>query len=199
DRAALEEALKQYRRAREIWSQFAEETKGIYVSDMTFGPLPRMRGNWLDRLPAMDGDIGVMAKRLESLPASQAQTARVRSAIQEALGRPLRGSVACFHTPSPRFLPGKDLEIVLAIKQPTKPISVRLHYRHVNQAERYDAAEIPGRHGEYRTVIPASYTASKYSIQYYFELREGTGKAWLYPGFDADLTNQPYFVVPKTM
>ncbi|MFI5070661.1 MAG: twin-arginine translocation signal domain-containing protein [Terriglobales bacterium] len=199
DRAALEEALKQYRRAREIWSQFAEETKGIYVSDMTFGPLPRMRGNWLDRLPAMDGDIGVMAKRLESLPASQAQTARVRSAIQEALGRPLRGSVACFHTPSPRFLPGKDLEIVLAIKQPTKPISVRLHYRHVNQAERYDVAEIPGRHGEYRTVIPASYTASKYSIQYYFELREGTGKAWLYPGFDADLTNQPYFVVPKTM
>lgn len=199
DRAALEEALKQYRRAREIWSQFAEGAKGIYASDMTFGPLPRMRGNWLDRLPAMDDDTDLMARRLESLPASQAQTARVRSAIQEALGRPLRGSVACFHTPSPRFMPGKDLKILLLVKQPTKLVSVRLHYRHVNQAEPYEVAEIPGRRGKYRTVIPASYTASKYSIQYYFELREGPGRAWLYPGFVSDLTNEPYFVVPKTM
>ncbi len=202
DRAALEEALKQYRRAREIWSQFAEETKAIYVFDMTFGPLPRMRGNWLDRLLAMDVDIALMAKRIESLQEGQPQPARVRSAIQEALGRPPRGSVACSHTPSPRFLPGKDLEIVLSVKQPTKPISVRLHYRHVNQAERYEVAEIPEIpeiHGEYRTVIPASYTASKYSIQYYFELREIPEKAWLYPGFAIDLTNQPYFIVPTTM
>ena len=199
DRAALDEALKQYRRAGEIWSQFAEETKGVYVPDMTFGPLPRMRGNWLDRLPAMDGDIALMAKRLESLQESQPQTARVRSAIQEALGRPLRGSAACSHTPSPRFQPGKDLEIVLSVRQVTQPISVRLYYRHVNQEERYEIVEIPKRNREYRTVIPATYTSSKYPIQYYFELRHGLEKAWLYPGFDQNLTIQPYFIVPATM
>ncbi|MGH9528992.1 MAG: hypothetical protein ACRD2S_03635, partial [Terriglobales bacterium] len=199
DRGALEEALKQYRQAQQIWARFAEETKGIYVSDMTFGPLPRQRGNWLDRLPAMDADIALMAQPLGSLLGNQRQSAQIRSAIQEALGRPLRSSVACFHTPSPHFFPGKDLEIVLSIKEATEPISVRVYYRHVNQAERYEAEQMRKLRGEYRTVIPARYTSSPYSIQYYFELKEGPEKAWLYPGFNTDMTNQPYFVLPTLM
>lgn len=199
NRAALEEALKKYRGAREIWSQFAEETKGIYASDMTFGPLPRMRGNWLDRLPAMDGDIALMAKRLESLQQGSGQSERIRLAIQESLGRSLRGSVACFHTPSPRFQPGKDLEIVLLIKRAGPPISARLYYRHVNQAERYEVAKMQSQGRQHRAIIPSSYTSSKYPLEYYFELREGPEKAWLYPGFDAAMTNQPYFVVPTSL
>ena len=39
------------------------------------------------------------------------------------------------------------------------------------------------------------YTDSPYPLQYYFELRDARGHAWLYPGFRADLCNQPYFVV----
>jgi len=49
----------------------------------------------------------------------------------------------------------------------------------------------------YRAIIPADYTNSQYPLQYYFELKETPAKAWLYPGFSADLTNQPYFVVRK--
>jgi len=45
------------------------------------------------------------------------------------------------------------------------------------------------------SAIPASYTASNYPLQYYFELRRSTGEAWLYPGLTSDLANQPYFVV----
>ncbi|MGH9511630.1 MAG: hypothetical protein ACRD2U_05790 [Terriglobales bacterium] len=199
DRAALEEALRQYRRAREIWAQFAEEAKGVYASDMTFGPLPRMRGNWLDRLPAMDLDIALMAERLEALPGNQGQSVRVRSAVHEALGRPMRGSVACFHRPSPHFFPGKDLEIALSIKEVSEPFSVRLFYRHVNQSERYEVAEMSRQHGGYRAVIPSSYTSSSYLVQYYFEVKAGRERAWLYPGFNKDMTNQPYFVVPVSL
>ena len=47
-----------------------------------------------------------------------------------------------------------------------------------------------------RATIPAAYADSDYPLQYYFELREGDkGQAWLYPGFNATLTNQPYFVI----
>lgn len=45
--------------------------------------------------------------------------------------------------------------------------------------------------------IPAEYTQSKYPLQYYFELDNGNGPAWLYPGFNKTLSNQPYFVVWK--
>jgi len=72
---------------------------------------------------------------------------------------------------------------------------VRLHHRHVNQAERYQVAEMERQGGSWRTAIPAAYTDSPFPLQYYFELREGSGKAALYPGFTPDLTNVPYFVV----
>jgi hypothetical protein len=49
----------------------------------------------------------------------------------------------------------------------------------------------------YRATIPADYTNSQYPLQYYFEVKEKPDKAWLYPGFGENLTNQPYFVVRK--
>jgi hypothetical protein len=195
DRAALTEALRAYRRARDVWSQFAQEAKTVYVSDITIGPLPHQRGHWLDRLPAIDADIAEMAKRLESVPSVADQSARVRSAIQEALGRPERTSLACFHTPTDRFARGEPLDISLSIKPSAKPISARLCYRHVNQAERYQLAEMRPQDGGYRAAIPGAYTAAEYPLQYYFELKQGREKAWQYPGLAPDLSNQPYFVV----
>jgi hypothetical protein len=198
DRAALEESLKAYRRAREIWSGLAEEAKGVYVPDITYGPNSYQRGHWLDRLPAIDADVAEMAKRLESVQNAPQQTALVRSAIQQALGRPQRYSVACRHTPPTKFTPGEPLQLTLSIEQSTQPISARLYYRHVNQSERYESFEIQPQGREYRTAIPGNYTGPDYPLQYYFELREGSAKAWLYPGFTPDLANQPYFVVRPT-
>ena len=72
---------------------------------------------------------------------------------------------------------------------------MRLYYRHVTQAERWLSMEMEGADRRYRAAIPAGYTASPYPLQYYFECKDGPEKAWLYPGFAADLANQPYFVV----
>jgi hypothetical protein len=49
----------------------------------------------------------------------------------------------------------------------------------------------------YRATIPAAYTDSVFPLQYYFELRESPERAWLHPGFAADLANQPYYVVRR--
>jgi hypothetical protein len=46
--------------------------------------------------------------------------------------------------------------------------------------------------------IPADVTDSPYPIQYYVELRDNPGRAWLYPGLDETLSNRPYFVVRQT-
>ncbi|HVS77329.1 MAG TPA: hypothetical protein VHE11_10360, partial [Steroidobacteraceae bacterium] len=49
--------------------------------------------------------------------------------------------------------------------------------------------------GELRAVIPASYTASDYPLQYFFELRAGRNRAHRFPGFASDSGGQPYFLV----
>jgi hypothetical protein len=86
------------------------------------------------------------------------------------------------------------LEIVLETSQ---PFTVRVHYRHANQAEDWRVADAENHQGRYRTVIPADYTRSPYPLLYYFEGRGPSG-VFLYPGFGPELSNQPYFVVQRT-
>jgi len=192
-RAALEEALKAYRRARDVWSQWAESAKTIYTADIAAGELAWLRGNWMDRLPAIDGDIADMAKRLES--AKPGESEATRAAIAVAVGRPQRPSGGCRHTPPASFRPSQPVELAVAAESGVKLTGIRLWYRHINQGERWQSAEMePG----YRVAIPAAYTDSPYPLQYYFELRERADKAWLYPGFGPELANQPYFVLRKS-
>lgn len=191
ERAALEEALKAYRAAREAWSELANRARGVYAPDITYGYVPHMRGHWLDRLPAIDADIDDMAKRLEK---AAGKSAEASPAVREVLAAPRRPDIACRHTPPPAFRPGQELPLELAIEGPL-PASVRLQYRHVNQAERYCFAEMEARNGRYRAAIPPGYTESPYPLLYFFEVREGPDAAWIYPGFQADFANQPYFVL----
>jgi hypothetical protein len=196
DRRALEEALKTYRTARVVWAQVADRAKGVYAADLSASDRASERGQWLDRLPAIDEDIARMEQRLAS--AKTADEPRVGAAIAEALGRPRRESPACTHQPPAGFRPKEKLAIEIAVEKGRKLASARLHYRHVNQAERYESAEMQPRDSVYRATIPASYTDSPYPLQYYFEFKEGPDRAWLYPGFAANLANQPYFVLRRT-
>ena len=198
DRAALEEALKAYRHARAVWAQLAERGKGVYLPDVTVGDRPSLRGQWLDRLPAFDDDIGDMAKRLDEARAAGAPPERVSKAVAEGLGRPRRPSVPCRHRPPAGFHPGQPLELEFALEKGPKLVSARMYYRHVNQAERFESVEMQAHDNRYRAVIPANYTQSLYPLQYYFELKTAPDQACLFPGFAANLSNQPYFVVRST-
>ena len=135
-----------------------------------------------------------MAKRLDALAPTPEPMQNVRTAIDEALGRPRRESIECSHIPPVDFDPQQELELSLTLPQAQVPISVLLHYRHVNQAERYQSAQMRSDGAKARATIPPSYTDSAFPIQYYFEVRRN-GRAWLYPGLGPELTTQPYFVV----
>jgi hypothetical protein len=94
-----------------------------------------------------------------------------------------------------KFRAGERLDVVLSMTQTN--VSVRLYYRHVDQAERYTAILMECKGEQHRATIPASYTNSEYPLQYYFEIREGKERASLFPGFSKALVNQPYFVVRR--
>jgi hypothetical protein len=95
--------------------------------------------------------------------------------------------------PPTSFHPGQPLEIEVTLRKPAT--SVRLHYRHVDQAERFESLLMQAEGNRFRSVISAAYTDSPFPLQYYFEIRHDSGNASQYPGFAPGLTNQPYFVV----
>ena len=197
DRYALEQSLNYYKKARGFWAELANKAKDVYKADITIGENPVLRGHWLDRLPDIDEDITLMAARLDKTPASAVpQKENIRLAIQETIGRPKRFSAVCTHNRPQNFITGKPLDIELSVDKPQA--SIRLYYRHVDHAERFESAEMLLTGKSYRATIPPAYTDSVYPIQYYFELKNSPESAWLYPGFNAELTNQPYFVVRKT-
>ena len=108
-------------------------------------PLPHQRGHWIDRLPAIDADIAVMAQALEKAPAGTPDAAHVRAAIDEIRGRPQRPQPVCRHTPPSNLERGVDLALAVTCPAPASPSSGVLHYRHVNQAERYQTADMRRR------------------------------------------------------
>jgi hypothetical protein len=193
DHAALEEALKAYRKARAAWAGL-HESASAYAADLSVSDRFDERGQWNDRLAPIDEDIAQMEQGLES--AKSVDDAHVRAAVAEALARPQRTIARCRHVPPPRFRRKEVLAVQIAVMGRAK--AVRMYYRHVNQAERFESVEMQVQAGTYRAVIPAAYTDSPYPLQYYFEVRESAEKAWLYPGFAADLANQPYYVVRRT-
>ena len=194
NRMALDESLKAYREARTAWAELANRAKSVYMSDITVGEHPQLRGHWLDRLAAIDADIVLLAKQADRAKSGDVSPQRVESAIRAVLGRPTRASLACQHQPPTKFRPGQPLDIELSVNGP-KSVSARLYYRHVTQAERYDSAEMQFRDGRYHATIPSGYTDSPYPLEYYFELKQRPQSAWLYPGLGEDLTRQPYFVI----
>jgi hypothetical protein len=194
DRTALEEAIDQYSRARHAWVELANRAKGVYMTDITVGEHPQLRGHWLDRLPAMDRDIAGLKEKLSSV-SQNTPPPKTAAAVKEALGRPARGLLAAGHTPPTHFIPARDLELTLTLER--RPASVSLYYRHVDQAERYQVAEMDAASHGYTAKVPGAYTDSQFPLEYYFEVKESAELALLYPGLSVNLTQQPYFVVRR--
>jgi hypothetical protein len=126
----------------------------------------------------------------------------VERAVRAALAPPRRPALRCKHTPPGVFHPGQTVPIMVTlpdVPEFVRSVSVRLRYRRVHQAESYREMEMEAEGSRYRAVIPADAADSPYPLQYYFALRDAAGRAWLYPGFAADLCSQPYFVVRQPL
>ncbi len=183
-------ALAHYKQAREAWATMAQRADRVYRPDITYGNIPMRRGNWSDRVAAIDTDIAAMERQLLTPPASAASTQNIESVMRTATGRPSRPSVQCVHTPPSSFHPGQPLSLSLLTHDTSD--EVHLYYRHVNQAERWISVEMQPDHTGYSSAIPGDYTNSAYPLQYYF-----AAAAWLYPALNSTLSNQPYYAIAK--
>ena len=201
ERQAGMRALDQYRMAREAWAS-AARAASVYCGDITYGRTAMRRGHWSDRLAAIDRDIAALATQANNAPRSTEATPDARRAVLQATGRPALPEIVYSHTPPASFQPGSALPLMIAVPQETLTpflAAVSLLYRHVNQAERWQRLEMQADGSVFSAAIPAAYTDSPFALQYRFELRATDGRAWLVQGFNADLSNQPYFTVMRAV
>jgi hypothetical protein len=188
NRAALDAALESYRRARTAWADLCDAARRVYAADLSASDRFSERGQWADRLAAIDEDIA----RMEKSTATVSDAPDAAAAIAHARGRAQPAVASCRHTAPAHFEPGRALPI--EISSPGAR-GVFCHYRHVNQAERFERLAMTAGSRGWRCEIPASYTGSPYSLQYYFVVELGNGQHAFYPGLGADLLTTPYFVV----
>lgn len=194
---AGEQAVAQYKKGREAWARMAERASRVYVSDVSYGSVHMRRGNWTDRLAGIDTDIAAMEEKSKNPPAAAGSAGDAERAVSAALGKPQRPADNCRHTPASSFKPGRPLTLSVEAPQSAAASSAVLHYRHVNQGERWVSVEMKAEGGAYTAAIPADYTDSIYPLEYYFELRGSDESAWMHPAFNPTLSNQPYYAIHK--
>lgn len=191
DATHLTKAVAYYRAARDAYASVVDVTSGVYQPDITFGDRVAERGHWSDRLPAIEEDLSAL----------EAQEARVRAegtsaesaALPPAVERGEQRAALVYELPSD-FVPGEDLPLEVAVRG-DEGVRVELYYRHLNQGQRWVTVTMDGE-GERRTVsVPGDYTDSPYPLELYFIVTVSSGDAWIVPGLDQSLANQPYHVL----
>ncbi len=198
--AAGAAAIAGYVGGRDAWAAMAQRAKSVYRADITYGSNRSLRGHWIDRIPDFDQDIADLRKRLAPPAALTAKVdaAATARALQVALAPPARPAVTATHTPPEGFRAGQALTLAVTLAAPA-PRRVTLHYRHVNQAERWQSLALTATGGSFQGEIPAAYTAHRFPLQYYFEIETAPAAATLHPLLAADLANTPYFVVRRIL
>lgn len=193
DARALRVSLEHYRLARAAWVQLAETARGVYMADITLGELPVLRGHWLDRIPGIDRDIAALEGILAT--AQDGTSPQVTKALEKVATYSWnRPTPEIKHQPTATFVPGRELPVQLAAKDVP---AVRLHYRHVDQAERYTVVAMERVGDGFHAAIPAAYTDTEFPLQYFFQVTEKGGEASLFPGLSRDASPWPYFVVRR--
>jgi len=88
-----------------------------------------------------------------------------------------------------------DLEVAAKITAPAGVKWVRLRYRHANQTEDYQTAEmtLDPKSGHFTARIPAEFRNAKWDLMYFVEVVDKKGGGRMFPDLDVET---PYVVVP---
>ena len=138
--AAGNQAITWYERARTIWVALSERGAKVYLPDITYGKTDYRRGTWGDalRMGAIDKDIAAVKAAVKNPDGTPAGGDAAR-AIRLVLAKPSRPVTDGRHVAPQSFHPGRDLVLALAANNAPAKMTAVLHYRHVDQAERWTA------------------------------------------------------------
>jgi hypothetical protein len=191
DLAAFDEAIADERKAVQAWHELVETAGDSYIEDMWFGPAGRsFPHHWKEEMKALDAEFDqLLAERQSASARPDAKPARIPA---RALHPRLPNVTFAGQTPAPAA-PGQDYLVQVEVTAPNGLKWIRLRYRHVNQKEDYQTADMtPGaRTGAYSATIPASYIDPRWDLMYFVEVVDRQGNGRIYPDLELET---PYIV-----
>lgn len=187
----LAAAVATYRAARDAFAAVADATTGVYRAELAFGRRTvTEHGHWADRLIGIEEDLAALEAEHEA--AAVAAPADLEPTAVPEIPRVERPELV--HIPPAAFRRGGDVVLNAALADPFDG-TIELRYRHLNQGEHYRTTQMDRQGGACTATVPGTYTDSPYPLVYYFTIRHADGDAWIVPGLDETLANQPYHVV----
>lgn len=187
----VDRAESELKRAHLAWASAADIARDVYHDDLTFGNQTWLRGSWQKRLQEMEIElIDIQALRSDAPHETVHPDASIASAIAAIDGRRPVASGALAVEASATFEAGSPLKV---FARGIASGEVVLHYRHVNQAERWTKVVMQPGAGGFSAEIPADYTRSPWHLQFYVTVASPDGCS-VSPGLAGDLANQPYCV-----
>lgn len=187
----IETVLDHARRAVMAWNRIADRSRDTYHNDLTYGPQSWLRGSWQARQAEMQAEIHDLealrsAGRTESLALSPEGKRAVVALKERRPVRQIDGVVA-----PGSFIRGQPLTLRYDGPADAAPV---LRYRVVDQSQRWQALRMESDGNSHVATIPSAYLETPYHLQFFVSLT-ANGEQRLCPGLDADLSNQPYFLV----
>jgi hypothetical protein len=194
EHAARMRTLDFARRARAAWTEAVHLTRDVYQDDLTFGPGPHLRGAWSSRLADIDREVNDLASHRDRENVEpDFDSAAAQKAMERLEARVPVASGGVRLSAGDSFEGGKAVTVSVDLAGRPRANAV-LHYRHVNQAERWQALQMSTDGSAHTAVIPAEYTGTPFHLQYYVSVEDENGLS-LMPGLAANLANQPYAVM----
>jgi hypothetical protein len=190
DSLHLEACIEQLRGAHSAYAEIADVASGVYQDDLAFGVGLSDRGSWQDRLAAMHEDRQLLEIELERL----GQPTPTPSAPSQLAHRATRRAVEAEFRPPVPFERGAPVKVCLTVTDLTVDGAV-LRYRHLNQAEDYEAVTMVREGDDFTATIPAGFTTEPYPLMYFAELRRSGDHPVMVPTLGKALAEQPYVVV----
>jgi hypothetical protein len=191
DLTAFDDAIAHERRAIQAWSDMVAAAGDIYTARQAFGP--HVKGfpyHWSEELQLLKQDFERLLVERKAATA-RADARAVRIPVRDASAKPPLATLP----PVAAAQPGSPLVVTAKVTAPAGVKWVRLRYRHLNQKEDYETAEMTAdpKSGLYSGIIPATFIDPTWDLMYFVEVVDTAGTGRMFPDLEIET---PYVVVP---
>jgi hypothetical protein len=191
DLAAFDEAVANERKAVQSWHELVDAAGDCYIDNMWFGATGRsFPHHWKDEMKTLDTEFdNLLAERKAAVARADAKPARIP--VRDA--NPQLPVVTFVSHASATAMPGQDYVVQVKVAAPAGVKWMHLRYRHVNQKEDYQTADmkLDAATGLFTGSIPASFVDPHWDLMYFVEIVDPRGNGRMYPDLELET---PYIV-----
>jgi hypothetical protein len=188
-------AYQQLKSAHKAWEDAVAISQDVYHDDLTFGPQTWLRGSWKKRLQDIENEmIDIQYMKSDAPYVTVPPTPKLLKALDHLNNHTeTRNGEKILISESKKFKSGSDFEVEATVITDHLEHAV-LHYRHVNQAERWKSMPMVISNKKLKAKIDSFYTKSDFHLQFYITAVVD-GQHTIAPGLNKNLSNEPYCTV----